>query len=80
MGSTRMIGRVRSWEEARGFGFLVVQDHPRLIFCHARDVEGGRHIAPQVHDVIEFELVDAPLGPKAVRGRIVKRAAEAARR
>jgi cold shock CspA family protein len=62
-------GRVKWFSADKRFGFIAQADGPD-VFVHLSDVEDGRPL--REGEVVEFEVTQAPKGPKAVRVRRVE--------
>jgi len=66
----RTIGRVKFFDSDRGFGFIRRTDGGGDVFVHRVDlgescrVDGEIKLSPD--DLVEFDVVDAGRGPKAV--------------
>lgn len=60
------IGRVKRFDEKKGYGFIVCDEHPQDIFVHYSDileVEGFKTLVQG--EEVEFDLVDGGKGLKA---------------
>ena len=68
MGSQRVIGTVKWFNDAKGFGFLA-QDGGKDVFVHHSAIvaEGFRSLAEG--DKVEFSIEQGPKGPAAVNVR-----------
>ncbi|OQX89440.1 MAG: cold-shock protein [candidate division Zixibacteria bacterium 4484_93] len=62
-------GRVKRFDEKKGYGFIEVEGMERDIFVHYSDVagEGFRTLAPG--DEVEFDLTEGEKGLKATNVR-----------
>jgi len=58
-------GKVKWFNDAKGFGFITAEGESRDIFVHHSSIkaEGFRTLAEG--EDVEFELVQGPKGPKA---------------
>ncbi len=58
-------GRVKRFDEKKGYGFIEVEGEERDIFVHYSDVvgEGFKTLSPG--DIVEFDMVEGPRGTKA---------------
>ena len=70
MGSQRVIGTVKWFNDAKGYGFLA-QDGGKDVFVHHSAIvaEGFRSLAEG--DKVEFSIEQGPKGPSAVNVRKV---------
>ena len=70
MGSQRVIGTVKWFNDAKGYGFLA-QDGGKDVFVHHSAIvaEGFRSLAEG--DKVEFSIEQGPKGPAAVNVRKV---------
>ena len=68
MGSQRVIGTVKWFNDAKGYGFLA-QDGGKDVFVHHSAIvaEGFRSLAEG--DKVEFSIEQGPKGPSAVNVR-----------
>lgn len=63
-------GRVKRFDEKKGYGFIVTDDHSQDIFVHYSDiveVEGFKTLTPG--EEVEFELTEGNKGLKATNVR-----------
>ena len=58
-------GKVKWFNDAKGFGFIQVEGENKDIFVHHSSIkaEGFRTLAEG--EEVEFELIQGPKGPKA---------------
>jgi cold shock CspA family protein len=59
-------GRVRSWHEDKGFGFIVDAAGRDNVFFHGTAITKGTGEAPFPGDGVCFTRQDSPKGPRAV--------------
>ncbi len=65
-------GRVKRFDEKKGYGFIEVEGEDKDIFVHYSDIvgEGFKTLIPG--DLVEFETVEGPKGIKAQNVRKVQ--------
>lgn len=63
-----LTGRVKFFEEKKGFGFIAPDDRGEDLFFHASAV-GDMDIYD--HDLVEFEVSEGPKGPVAIRINVI---------
>jgi CspA family cold shock protein len=66
-----MIGRVKWFNDKKGFGFITAKDTPEDIFVHhsAIHMEGYRVLFP--NQEVEFEVKTDARGMKAVKVKVI---------
>lgn len=66
-----MVGRVKWFNDKKGFGFITAKDTPEDIFVHhsAIHMEGYRCLFPGQE--VEFELMTDARGLKAVKVKVI---------
>jgi CspA family cold shock protein len=57
-------GRVKWWNDAKGFGFIT-DDHCRDIFAHYTHIVGEGFKTLKVNSQVEFDLYEGPKGFEA---------------
>jgi CspA family cold shock protein len=57
-------GTVKSFNEAKGFGFLSREGGPD-VFVHHSEIQTQGFRTLNVGDKVRFEVVDSPKGPRA---------------
>jgi CspA family cold shock protein len=55
-------GKVTFFHDRKGYGFIETPASDEDIFFHVEDIEGPE---PQEGEELEFEIEDAPRGPRA---------------
>lgn len=76
----RTEGRLKSWNDERGFGFIEPAQGGQEIFVHAKAFRGLRG-RPQVGHYVSFEIERSPQGKKRARDvELVRVSRHAARR
>lgn len=63
-----MQGKVKWFNDTKGFGFIEPADGGKDLFVHKTQVEGG---SLQEGQTVEYEVGDSPKGPNAVNVRAV---------
>ncbi|MCF8060622.1 MAG: cold shock domain-containing protein [Bacteriovoracaceae bacterium] len=61
-------GRIKFFEEQKGFGFIAPEDDMEDLFFHASALTDKE---VHDHDRVEFEVSEGPKGPVAIRIRVV---------
>jgi len=70
MTSVRLQGRIQTWNDDRGFGFVVQNSTNEKAFVHISAL-ADRHRRPVVGALVTYEVVEDKRGPKAVDVRYV---------
>ncbi len=65
-------GKVKWFDEKKGFGFLERADGKGDVFVHFSDIQAGGFRTLHEGDAVEFALTQSPRGPKAANVRVVK--------
>ena len=66
----RLQGKIQTWNDDRGFGFVVQNSTNEKAFVHISAV-ADRHHRPVVGALVTYEVVEDKRGPKAVDVRYV---------
>jgi len=61
-----MQSRVKWFNNAKGFGFIENQEGGKDIFVHYKQITGDGYRSLEEGQMVEFEIEQAPKGPKAV--------------
>jgi CspA family cold shock protein len=61
----RHTGVVKWFNNAKGFGFITMQDRPDDIFVHFRAIQGEGYRSLNEGQAVEFTLVEGPKGLQA---------------
>ncbi|MGD2007515.1 MAG: cold shock domain-containing protein [Cellvibrionales bacterium] len=61
----RHTGVVKWFNNAKGFGFITMQDRPDDIFVHFRAIQGDGYRSLNEGQAVEFTLVEGPKGLQA---------------
>ncbi len=59
-------GKVKWFNEAKGWGFITTDDG-RDVFVHYSAIEGQGYKTLTQDQRVEFEIVETPKGPQAVK-------------
>lgn len=66
-----MKGKVKWFNESKGFGFATPEDGSRDVFVHYSAIQGDGFKTLAENDTIEFEIEPSDKGPRAVNVRKV---------
>jgi len=59
-------GKVKWFNESRGYGFIEREDDGGDVFVHYADISGEGFKTLHEGDEVEFDVVDDVKGPKAI--------------
>ena len=62
-------GKVKWFNDAKGFGFIQVEGENKDIFVHHSSIKADGFRTLAEGEEVEFELIQGPKGPKAVNVR-----------
>jgi CspA family cold shock protein len=65
------VGKVKWFNESKGYGFIQQEENERDIFVHYSDIEGEGFRTLNEGDSVEFEPVEGPKGLQAKNVRKV---------
>lgn len=65
VGETRVRGRVKWFNDQKGYGFLAKEDGSGDVFVHFSSIQGDGFKSLAEGDTVEFEVIDSDKGPKA---------------
>ncbi len=60
-----MQGKVKWFNDQKGYGFITKGDGSGDVFCHYSAVQGDGFKSLNEGDSVEFEIVESDKGPKA---------------
>ena len=60
-----MLGKVKWFNETKGFGFIAPDDGSRDVFCHQSEIQMEGFRTLNEGQAVEFEVEDGPKGPAA---------------
>jgi CspA family cold shock protein len=63
-------GRVKWFNDQKGFGFITVSGEERDVFVHYTAIEGSGFKSIQENQLVEFDIQAGPKGPQAVNVRV----------
>ena len=66
-----VVGKVKWFNESKGYGFIQQEENERDIFVHYSDIEGDGFRTLNEGDSVEFEPVEGPKGLQAKNVRMV---------
>lgn len=58
-------GKVKWFNDSKGFGFIEVDDGSDDVFVHYNDIESDGYKSLAEGDAVEFEIVEGTKGPRA---------------
>jgi len=58
-------GKVKWFNDAKGFGFILSDDEDRDVFVHHTSIQAEGFRSLKEGEEVEFELVQSEKGPKA---------------
>ncbi len=50
-------GKIKSYQQERGFGFIEVENHKKDLFFHIKDIPNNQ-ITPQIGERLKFRIVE----------------------
>lgn len=62
-------GKVKWFNEQKGFGFITRENGARDAFVHHRSIQGTGFKTLQENEGVEFEIEEGPKGPQAINVR-----------
>ncbi len=61
-----MKGKVKWFNDQKGYGFITPEDGSKDLFVHFSGVKGNGFKSLAEGDQVEFEVTDSDKGPKAI--------------
>lgn len=65
VGDIRVRGRVKWFNDQKGYGFIAKEDGSGDVFVHFSSIHGDGFKTLAEGDTVEFEVIDSDKGPKA---------------
>ena len=65
----KMVGTVKSFDVAKGYGYIEVDDLEQLVLVHFEAIMDDRYRVLKAGETVELLLDDGPEGPRAVEVR-----------
>jgi cold shock protein len=65
-----MLGKVKWFNNSKGYGFIGRDDAKEDVFVHYSAIEAEGYRVLSEGDVVEFEIVEGPKGPQASNVRV----------
>jgi CspA family cold shock protein len=62
---SKLLGKVKWFNNQKGYGFITRDDGTGDVFVHYSSVSGNGYKSLAEGDKVEFEVVDSDKGPKA---------------
>ena len=69
--SERTSGRVKWFNEKKGFGFIIMNESDEDIFVHYKDIQGEGFKTLRENDAVSFVIDKGPKGLKAQQVEVV---------
>lgn len=60
-----MIGKVKWFNDSKGFGFIEPEDGGKDLFCHHTEIQGEGYRSLSEGQKVEFDVEEGPKGPAA---------------
>jgi len=64
-------GKVKWFNEARGYGFIINDDNKEELFVHYTDIAGNGFKTLKENQLVEFEIETSQQGKKATSVKII---------
>jgi cold shock protein len=69
-------GKVKWFNDQKGFGFILADETAKDVFVHHSVIEGAGFKTLQENETVEYEFEDGPKGMKATKVRRIEVAAK----
>ena len=69
MAEEKMVGTVKSFDVAKGYGYIEVDDLEQLVLVYYESIMDDRYRVLRAGETVELLLDDGPEGPRAVEVR-----------
>ena len=66
MPETRLSGTVKSFDTAKGYGYIDANGYPRPIFVYYASITGDHYRSLKTGEPVEFSVIETPQGPRAL--------------
>jgi len=60
-------GKVKWFDEAKGYGFIVPNEGGKEVFVHYSTIQGNGFKTLKEGDTVSYELTEGPKGPQATQ-------------
>jgi len=60
-------GKVKWFDEAKGYGFIVPNEGGKEVFVHYSSIQGNGFKTLKEGDTVSYELTEGPKGPQATQ-------------